>query len=158
MGLLKGLDPLLTADLLYVLRAMGHGDELVICDCNFPAASTAAKTTSGKLVVLAGADGPEAMAAICSVLPLDYFVDDPAYHMSPQEGFENPPAGQKLHATVQATMEKYTDVKMKPLERFAFYERANKAFAVVQTMERRPYGCFILKKGVVGADGKDMKP
>mmetsp|Transcript_7989 Transcript_7989/g.15104 ORF Transcript_7989/g.15104 Transcript_7989/m.15104 type:complete len:159 (+) Transcript_7989:66-542(+) len=158
MGLLKGLDPLLTADLLYVLRAMGHGDELVICDCNFPAATTATKTTSGKLVLLAGVDCPQTVDAVCSVLPLDYFVPDPAYHMSPQEGVELPETGKEVHAAVQTAMKKHTDVETKPLERYAFYERANKAFAVVQTMERRPYGCFILKKGVVGPDGKDLKP
>merc|ERR1712083_1142104 len=121
------------------------GDELVVCDCNFPASSTAAKTTSGKLVLLAGADCPQAVDAICSLLPLDYFVPDPVLHMSPSEGIELPPTGQKVHATVQAAINKHSDIQMKPLERFEFYERANKAFAVVQTMERRPYGCFILK-------------
>ncbi|CAK0807249.1 unnamed protein product, partial [Prorocentrum cordatum] len=158
MGLLKGLDPLLTADLLYVLRAMGHGDELVVCDCNFPATTTAEATTTKKLVSLPGADCPQAIDAICSVLPLDFFVPDPAHFMSPQEGVELPPAGKKVHATVQAALDKHCGVKMQPLDRFAFYERAKKAFAVVQTMERRPYGCYILKKGVVGPDGNDLKP
>eukprot|EP00930_Biecheleria_cincta_P046573 TRINITY_DN32130_c0_g1_i1.p1 TRINITY_DN32130_c0_g1~~TRINITY_DN32130_c0_g1_i1.p1 ORF type:complete len:159 (-),score=22.94 TRINITY_DN32130_c0_g1_i1:124-600(-) len=158
MGLLKGLDPLLTADLLYVLRAMGHGDELVVCDCNFPASTTATRTTSGKLIQLAGIGAPEAIDAICSVLPLDYFVSDPLLHMSPQEGVELPATGAKVHSTVQAAISKHCDIQMQPLERFAFYERANKAYAVVQTAERRPYGCFILKKGVVGPDGKDLKP
>ncbi|CAE8623004.1 unnamed protein product [Polarella glacialis] len=154
MGLLKGIDPLLTADLLYVLRSMGHGDELVICDCNFPAVTTAAATSSGKLVILAGAECPQAIDAITSVLPLDYFVPDPVHFMSPSEGNELPTSSQGVHETVQG----YFDIEMQPLERFAFYERAKKAFAVVQTMERRPYCCFILKKGVVGPDGRDLKP
>merc|ERR1719343_1691390 len=129
MGLLKGIDPILTADLLHVLRAMGHGDELVICDCNFPAVTTAQATTSGKLIPLAGVDCPQAMDAICSVLPLDFFVPDPAHFMSPQEGVVLPLAGQKVHDTVQAALDKHCGVKMKPIERFAFYDRAKKAFA-----------------------------
>ena len=71
MGLLKGLDPILTADLLYVLRLAGHGDEIVLCDCNFPAFEVASKSTTGKLVILAGVDCPSAARAICSVFPMD---------------------------------------------------------------------------------------
>ena len=81
MGLLKGIDPLLTADLLYVLRSMGHGDKLLVCDCNFPAAEVAKKTTSGKNITLT-VPLPEALGAICSVLPLDFFVGCPVLYLS----------------------------------------------------------------------------
>merc|ERR1712083_217468 len=134
MGILKGLDPLLTADLLHVLRSAGHADEIVICDANFPAYEVATKTTTGKLVVLAGADCAQATQAICSVLPLDYFVSCPAWHMSPQEGAELPPLGAEVHAAFRAALAKTgsSDVTIEPIERFTFYERARKCFAVVQ--------------------------
>src|SRR6056300_427772 len=92
MGLLKGIDPLLTADVLHVLRSMGHGDRLCICDCNFPAAQVATKTTSGKHIILT-VSLPEAIKAISSVLPLDFFEKRQAGYMSPQEGVSMPPAG-----------------------------------------------------------------
>eukprot|EP01043_Picozoa_sp_COSAG02_P072040 COSAG02_NODE_13414_length_1398_cov_0.909931_1_plen_148_part_00 len=78
LGLLKGMDPILTADLLHVLRSAGHGDEITLVDCNFPAASTATKTVTGTPIVLAGCDLPTAVDAICSIMPLDFFVDCPA--------------------------------------------------------------------------------
>ena len=74
MGLLKGLNPLLTADLLYVLRKAGHGDRICICDCNFPAHSVAKNTTHGTVVELPGADLSAALEAILSVLPIDFFI------------------------------------------------------------------------------------
>jgi L-fucose mutarotase len=157
MGLLKGIDPLLTADLLYVLRSMGHGDKLVVCDCNFPAAEVATKTTSGKNIILT-VPLPEALSAICSVLPLDCFVDSPVSYMSPSKGVALPPAGSEVHDAMRAAIAEHSDVNIGPLERFAFYEEARKCYAVVQTLERRPYGNAILQKGVVGPDGNDLKP
>ena len=159
MGLLKGIDPLLSADLLHILRSMGHGDKLCICDCNFPAATVAQKTTSGKLVQLTGVALPEATSAIMSVLPLDYFIDCPAHYMSPQQGVAMPPAGQEVIDALKAAIAQHTpDVTVQPISRFTFYEESHTCFAVVQTMERRPYGNVILTKGVVGPDGKDLKP
>mmetsp|Transcript_8129 Transcript_8129/g.17519 ORF Transcript_8129/g.17519 Transcript_8129/m.17519 type:complete len:159 (-) Transcript_8129:972-1448(-) len=158
MGLLKNIDPLLTADLLYVLRSMGHGDKLVVCDCNFPAAEVATKTTSKKLVILT-VPLPEALAAICSVLPLDCFVDTPVTFMAPSPGNELPPEGvEVLDALKSAIKEHAPDAGIGPIERFAFYEEARSCYAVVQTLERRPYGNAVLQKGVVGPDGKDLKP
>lgn len=158
MGLLKGLDPLLTADLLYVLRSMGHGDKLLICDCNFPAAEVATKTTSQKCVVLT-TTLPEALAAICSVLPLDHFVAVPVWYMAPSEGLVLPPAGEAVLSESKLAIRRHSpSVNIGPIERFAFYEEARTCFAVVQTLERRPYGNVILHKGVVGPDGKDLKP
>jgi L-fucose mutarotase len=157
MGLLKGIDPLLTADLLHVLRSMGHGDKLCVCDCNFPAAEVATKTTSGKCIILT-VSLPEALSAICSVLPLDFFVESPAGYMAPQAGVAMPPAGIEVLEALQMAIAKHADVNVKPIERFGFYEEARTCFAVVQTLERRPYGNVILTKGVVGPDGKDLKP
>ena len=79
--MLKNIDPLLTPDLLYILRAMGHGDDLVLVDCNFPADSVAQYTVSEELVRLDGADVVQAARAILSVYPLDTFVDAPVHRM-----------------------------------------------------------------------------
>ena len=80
LGLLKGIDPLLTAELLHVLRSAGHGDEIVVVDCNYPASACAAETVYGEPVQLAGADMVEAVDAICSVMPLDFFIECPAQY------------------------------------------------------------------------------
>lgn len=92
MGLLKNLDPLLTADVLHILRSMGHGDKLLICDCNFPAAEVSTKTTTKKHVIIT-TSLPPVIDAICSVLPLDYFVEDRVQYMIPDAGLELPPSG-----------------------------------------------------------------
>ena len=91
MGLLKGIPPLLTADLLYILRSMGHGDKLAIVDCNFPASECTTHTTSKKKIELS-CDLPTALDAICEVLPLDFFIESPVSYMCPQEGVALPPA------------------------------------------------------------------
>merc|ERR1712187_326560 len=106
-------------------------------------------------------DCAQATQAICSVLPLDYFVPCPAWYMSPQEGAELPPLGAEVHAAFRKALAGTGsgDVSVEPVDRFAFYEKARNCFAVVQAQgERRPYGCFILKKGVVGPDGGNLKP
>lgn len=158
MGLLKGIPPLLNADLLHVLRSMGHGDKLAIVDCNFPATECATKTTSGKKIELS-VDLPTALNAICAVLPLDFFVESPASHMSPQVGVVLPPAGIEVTAEIKAAISKHcVGVNITPCERFSFYEEARCSFAIVQCLERRPYGNVVLTKGVVGPDGNDLKP
>jgi len=159
MGLLKGIDPLLTADVLHILRSMGHGDKLCVCDCNFPAAQVATKTTSGKHVILT-VSLPEALKAISSVLPLDFFETKQAVYMAPQEGVEMPPAGvEVVTALKNAIFENCGgDTRIDPMERFSFYDEAKTCFAVIQTMERRPYGNVILSKGCVGPDGDDLRP
>ena len=158
-GLLKGVDPILTPELLHVLRSMGHGDKLVIADVNFPAAEVATKTTSGKNIFLAGVDLPRALEAICSLLPIDYFVDAPAGHMAPQVGGTMPAAGEEVIASAAEVVGRHAaGITLQPIERFEFYDVARTAFAVVQTMERRPYGNVVLTKGVVGPDGKDLMP
>ena len=146
--MLKNIDPILTADLLYVLRAMGHGDELVIADCNFPATKVAGSTVTGEPIELAGIDLPAASGAILSVFPLDSFVDQPVLRM---QVVGAPDELTDCHREMQTAIAPW---KMGSIERHAFYERAGNAFAVVTAAgERRPYGCFILTKGVIGPDG-----
>ena len=79
--MLKGINPLLNADVLYALRAMGHGDRLVVCDTNFPADSIARQSVLGKLLRIDNVSAAKAVEAVLSVMPLDTFVDDAAIRM-----------------------------------------------------------------------------
>ncbi len=145
--MLKGLDPLLNADALYALRAMGHGDDLIICDTNFPAASVAAETALGELLRI---DAPAARVAqaVLSVYPLDTFVDDAAARMEVVGAPDEIPEVQReVQAVIDAAEGRAWP--MISVERYAFYERAKTAFAVIQAHERRFYGCFAFRKGVI---------
>lgn len=146
--MLKTIPPMIGSELLAILAEMGHGDELVLADRNFPAVSTAEATVSGQLVVLAGVNTTEAARAILTLLPLDDFVDAPVRRMAVVGDHE---AVLEVHSDMQAVIDaaEGKPVTIEKLERFAFYEAARNAYAVVQTTENRPYGCFILKKGVV---------
>ena len=146
--MLRNFDNRLTADVIRCLRAMGHGDDLVICDTNFPANSVARQTVTGKLLRMDNLTAAETIDAILSVMPLDSFVDKPASRMEiVGKPAEVPP--------VQAEVQKVIDSRegkswpMGSIERFAFYEAAKKSYAVIVTGETRFYGCFILKKGVI---------
>ena len=141
--MLKGLDPLLNADLLQVLRSMGHGDDLVIADSNFPAA-----TMGRRVVRLDGVSSPRALEAVLSLMPLDDFVDEPCARI---EVVGDPDAVPEVCKEFQKAIDKAEGgrFKLASIERFAFYERAREAFAVVQTGENRLYGCVLLKMGVV---------
>jgi L-fucose mutarotase len=130
---------------LHVLAAMGHGDELVVADGNFPAASVARR-----LVRLDGIDAPRALRAILSLLPLDTFTATPAAVMAVVgDPGSVPPPVRDFQAIVDAAAGR--PVRLEILERFAFYERARAAFAVVATGEPRPYGNILVVKGVVTA-------
>ncbi len=149
--MLIGIDPLLSPDLLMILRAMGHGDEIVIVDANYPATSNARR-----LVRLDGADASQALAAVLSVLPLNSFVKAPANGMQVVgKPREIPPAIADFQKIVDSRAG--FPVKIARIERFAFYERAKTCFAVVATSDRRLYANIILTKGVIGADGKVVK-
>lgn len=141
--MLKNIDPLLGADLLGHLAAMGHGDVLALVDRNYPAASSARR-----LVRLPGVDVPLAARAIFSVLPVDTFVEPAVLRMGPvgEEDTELP-----VHAALREVVEEAEGrpVPTAPLERFEFYRRAEAAYVVVATTEDRPYGCFLVTKGVV---------
>ncbi|CAB3750222.1 RbsD/FucU family protein [Paraburkholderia solisilvae] len=146
--MLKNLDPLLNADVLHALRAMGHGDELIICDANFPADSVARATVLGKLLRIDGADAPRAVRAVLSVLPLDTFVESPAMRMEVVGEPNTIPAVQR-EAQAEVNAAEGRDVPFAPIERHAFYARARKAYCVIATGELRGYGCFVFTKGVM---------
>ena len=146
--MLKGLNPLLNAEVLYALRAMGHGDDLIICDTNFPADSVARQTRLGELLRIDNVTAAQAIEAVLSVYPLDTFVDDAAARMEiVGKPDEIPPVQQEVQAAIDKAEGKPSP--MGSIERFAFYDAAKRAYVVVQTGERRFYGCFVLKKGVL---------
>ncbi len=148
---LKNIDPLLNADVLYALAAMGHGDSIVLCDSNFPAQSVARKTALGKLLRIDGASVPAVTKAVLSVLPLDTFIDDPVQCMAVVDSpNERPEVQHEVQAVIAASAG--AEFLLTPVERFTFYERASESFAVLACGERRFYGCFILTKGVVGPE------
>ena len=148
--MLKGIDHRLNADVLYTLRAMGHGDYLIISDTNFPADSIAAETRAGELLRMENLTAAEAVNAILSVMPLDTFVDDFAGRMQVGDDPNDVPAvQQEVAAEIKAAGE---ERPMEIIERFAFYDLAKGAYAVIQTGERRFYGCFMLRKGVIPPD------
>ncbi|NAZ35449.1 RbsD/FucU family protein [Rubellimicrobium sp. CFH 75288] len=149
--MLKGIDNRLNADVLYALRAMGHGDLLVIADTNFPADSIARDTVLGELLKMENLSAAEAVEAILSVLPLDTFVDDFACRM---EIVGHPEEVPPVQMEVQHVIDRADgrEARMVGVERFAFYDKARTAYAVIQTGERRFYGCFMFRKGVIPPD------
>ncbi|KJC57070.1 ribose ABC transporter [Bradyrhizobium sp. LTSPM299] len=151
--MLKSINPLLNADVLYALRAMGHGDRLVVCDTNFPADSIARQTVLGRLLRIDNVSTAKAIEAILSVMPLDTFIDDAAIRMEivgqPQEV---PPVQREVQTAIDRA-----EGRSWPLvgvERHAFYEKAKTAYCVIATGERRFYGCFLFSKGVIAPDGE----
>lgn len=143
--MLRNIPPILSPDVLWTLRAMGHGDELVIADANFPATALVARCHR-----LDGTRATDVLAAVLSVLPLDSFVPNPALVM---DVVDDPDAVPAIVAEFQTIMTATADnpATLGRLERFAFYDRAKTAFAIIQTGETRLYGNIILKKGVIGA-------
>jgi len=140
---LKNIDPLLSAELLGHLAAMGHGDVLAIVDRNCPAASTARR-----LVSMPGVDVPTAARAVFSVFPVDTFVEPAVHRMG---AVDDEDTVLEVHAAFQRVVD---DAEGRPVpsaavERFEFYRRAAAAYLVVATTEARPYGCFLATKGVV---------
>ncbi|MBB4952275.1 L-fucose mutarotase [Agrobacterium vitis] len=146
--MLKGIDPILNAELLHVLMLMGHGDQLVLCDINHPAETIAKHTTYGKLINLSGCNLETATAAILTLFPLDTFVEAPVKRM---QVVGDPEAQVSIFATIQRVVDQAEGrtIQIDALERFAFYAEAKSSFAIVRTSDLGPYGCFILSKGVV---------
>jgi L-fucose mutarotase len=151
--MLKGINPLLNADVLHALKSMGHGDDLIISDTNFPADSIARETVYGKLLRIDSRTAEEAVRAILSLYPLDTFVDDSAARMQvvgkPDEYL---PVQREVQGAIDAAEGK--SWPMITVERYAFYERAKNAYCVIQTGERRFYGCFAFRKGVIAPDAE----
>ncbi len=146
--MLKGIDPLFTPALLKVLAEMGHGDEIVVVDANFTAASLGA----GKQVIaLPGAGVQRTCEALLSLLPLDQTVAQPVAYMKvcgTAEGYRS--ALQRALVDALAAGGHAAPEQCEPVERFAFYDRVRQAYAIVHTGELQPYANIILKKGVIG--------
>lgn len=141
--MLKGIPSILSPELLKILMEMGHGDEIVISDGNFPAASMAQR-----LVRCDGHGVPEILDAILKLFPLDSYVDHPVALMEVVPGDPvKPLIWDEYGAIVQRHDKEVADFEH--IERFAFYERSKKAYAVVATGEKALYANIILKKGVV---------
>ena len=148
--MLKNIDPRLTPELLKLLCEMGHGDEIVLADANF----TAESLSGGRPVLrLSGAGMLETCAAVLSVFPLDSYVDQPVAFMKVGDS----PDGYR--SELQRGVIRQMDLdgvarpeQCEPIERFAFYDRARRAYAIVQTGEMQAYANFIFKKGVIADD------
>ena len=140
--MLKGIPPILSPELLKILSEMGHGDELVLGDGNFPAANCAQR-----LVRADGHNVPELLDAILQLFPLDQYVEQPVGLMAVVPGDPTKPTIWEEYKMIVKKYEPKADIEM--IERFAFYERAKKAYVIVATSERALYANIILKKGVV---------
>jgi L-fucose mutarotase len=141
--MLKGISALISPELIKILMEMGHGDELVIADVNFPSASLAQR--------LVRADGqaiPPLLDGILRVFPLDQYVEKPVALMAVVAGDKYQPV---IWDEYQAVINKREQafLEFEYVERFAFYERARKAYAVLATGEMALYADIILKKGVI---------
>ena len=152
--MLKSIDPLLGPDLLHALASMGHGDDLVIADANFPAAACARTTVLGAPLRV-DREMRAVVRAVLSVFPLDTMSDDAAARMAV---IGDPDAVPDVQHEVEeeVTRAHGAPLAMTPVERFAFYERAGRAFAIVHTAEPRFFGCFAFRKGVIAPD--DIAP
>ena len=140
--MLKGINPILSPELLKILSEMGHGDEIVIADGNFPGASLARN-----LVRADGIGGVEMLDAVLSVFPLDKYDDKNFILMATSEGDPTPAIWEEYEAVLK---KHEPDAHMEQIERFAYYERAKKAYAVIATGEMAVYANILLKKGCVG--------
>lgn len=138
--MLKGIPSIIPPELLKILAEMGHGDEIVIGDGNFPGQSM-----NERCVRCDGHGVPEMLEAILKLMPLDTY-EKPLFIMEkvPGDDVETP-----IWNVFDEIVKEHTDEKIEKIERFAFYERAKKAYAVVMTSETNLYGCIILKKGVL---------
>ena len=141
--MLKGIPARISPELMYALMKMGHGDELVLADGNFPADSIARR-----IVRADGLSVPDVLEAILQFYPLDTYVDAAAFVMQPVPGDPpKPPIWKKFKQLLDASEGK--SIQLEQVERFAFYEQAKRAYAVVATRETALYANLILKKGVV---------
>lgn len=149
--MLKNIDPRMTPELMDCLIRLGHGDEIVIADRNYPAASTAAHCVMPDVIRLPGFSSPEAVALITQHMPIDGFTDYGALRMQ-VDG--EPDRVEPVHRDVFDVLEtvKPVEAKLGSIERQAFYAHARNAFAVIACSEDRPFGCFILRMGVVFPD------
>ena len=143
--MLKNIPPILGPDLLGILRAMGHGDEIAIVDANYPA-----DAAGPALVRLDGISATDVLDAILTLMPLDDFVEEAAICMQVVgDAAKREPVMEEFERIVKRHE---PGMGLSSLERFAFYQRVSKGYAIVQTGERRLYGNILLKKGVIRPD------
>ncbi len=145
------IDPILSPELLFTLRTMGHGDKLVLADANFPANSM-----NKNIIRLDGVNIKDAAKAILSVFPLDSFiVSQGGTAANRMEVDDNPNELTEAHKEfIQAVKDISGESwKVGSIERQSFYTEAKKSYAIVTTTDARPFGCFILTKGVIKPDG-----
>lgn len=139
--MLKGIPNIISPELLKILDEMGHGDEIVIGDGNFPAASNAKR-----LIRCDGHNVPELLEAILKLMPLDTYVESPVMLMATSKGDPTPVIWKEYRDIIDASG---SSAPMSEIERFAFYDRTKEAYAVIATSESVLYANIILKKGVV---------
>lgn len=146
---LKGIPSVLSPDLLHVLASAGHGDDIVIGDTNFPTASTCGH--GPRQIRLDGQSNPELLKAILKLFPLDQYVDAPVALMDRVDNDKKRGLKVPVWPTYQQIINEAEgkEVQIEYVERFQFYERAKKAYAVIHTGETALYGCMIIKKGVI---------
>ncbi|MFH1615712.1 MAG: RbsD/FucU domain-containing protein [Planctomycetota bacterium] len=141
--MLKGIPTIISPELMKILMEMGHGDEIVLADGNFPASSNAQR-----LVRSDGHGVPELLEAVLKTFPLDIYVDQSVALMAVAAGDNTKPAiWERYRKIIKASGEKFDEFEF--VERFAFYERSRQAYAIVATSEQALYANIILKKGVI---------
>ena len=145
------IDPILSPELLFTLRTMGHGDKLVLADANFPANSM-----SKNVIRLDGVNINDAARAILSVFPLDSFIVSQGGTAAKRMEVDDKP--DELTDTHKEFVKAVKEVsgnnwEVGSIERQSFYEEAKKSYAIVTTTDARPFGCFIISKGVIKPDG-----
>jgi len=144
--MLKNIDPLISPELLSTLARMGHGDTIAVVDNNYPAYAAGVP-----VIRMDGSNAVDAVAAILTLLPIDYFVEQPVARMAVVNRHSEVPAvAKEVLAEIDEAEGRPRGVEI--LERFAFYERAKTVSTIVATGETRAYGCFILTKGVIKSD------
>lgn len=142
--MLKGIPDIISPELLKILHEMGHGDDLALGDANYPAASNAQR-----LIRCDGHGVSEVLESILKLFPLDMYVDCPVSLMQVVPGDTVVPRIQDEIKSIVCSYDERGEKAIEYVERFQFYERTRKAYAIVATTERQLYGCMIIKKGVM---------
>ena len=145
--MLYGIPKIISPEMIRILMEMGHGDEIVLADGNFPARSIGKNTVSGEVIDCEGVGVPELLEAILKLMPLDYAVESPAIGMAVPVGTDKP----AIHEGYQNILAAhgYHDEKLAFVPRFDFYDKARQSYAVFATGETARFANLILKKGVV---------
>lgn len=150
--MLNTISKILTGDMLKVLCDMGHGDVLILADANFPGETIAKETTYGQLIRVSGNDVTDILEAIVDLFPLDVaYTEHPAcvMELTDSDKAKGMPEPQAWGSYKEVLSKNYPGITLGSIERFDFYEKAKKAYVVIQTGEERQYGNLYLVKGCV---------